>query len=205
MLKIPAIDLIGGRCVRLVQGDYERKLDYAADPVGQALRFQAAGFQRIHVIDLEGAKDGEGRNREAIRRLVQASRVPVQVGGGIRTDDDVAELVDAGAAYLIVGTTAVRDPGRVDGWVARWGAERFIVSLDLRKGRIQVEGWTEESRLATEDVLKRIEAWGMKELISTDVERDGTLEQPNYETYRALVKRFEGRLGVIAAGGVGRP
>ncbi|MFZ0430331.1 MAG: 1-(5-phosphoribosyl)-5-[(5-phosphoribosylamino)methylideneamino]imidazole-4-carboxamide isomerase [Acidobacteriota bacterium] len=205
MIKIPAIDLIDGTCVRLYRGDYGRQTTYTSDPVGQALRFQSAGFRRIHVIDLEGAREGTGKNRAAIREVIAACRVPVQIGGGIRSDDDVAELLDFGARYLILGTVAVQDPAVVDRWVGRWGADRFIVSLDLRQGQLQTDGWTAGSEVTVPDLVERIRNWGMKELISTDVERDGTLEKPNYSSYRQLIELGGGEIGVIAAGGVSRP
>jgi phosphoribosylformimino-5-aminoimidazole carboxamide ribotide isomerase len=205
VLKIPAIDLIEGRCVRLFQGDYGRRTTYSTDPAEQARRFQAAGFPRVHVVDLEGARDGSGRNRLAIRRVVQGCRVPVQVGGGIRSDRDVDELLGLGAAYLILGTTALVEPDLVGRWIGRWSPERFIVSLDFRRGRLQTEGWTEEVDVDLDEVLERIRGWGVAEVISTDVERDGTLAQPNYETYRLLVRRLSPAVTVVAAGGVSRP
>jgi phosphoribosylformimino-5-aminoimidazole carboxamide ribotide isomerase len=205
VIKIPAIDLIDGACVRLYRGDYARQTTYTLDPVEQALRFQSAGFRRIHVIDLEGARDGSGTNRHAIHEVIAACRVPVQIGGGIRTDDDVAELVDWGARYLILGTVAVQEPVVVDRWVARWGGDRFIVSLDLRQGALQTHGWTAGSEITVAALVERIRQWGMKEMISTDVDRDGTLERPNYGTYQRLIELGHGEVGVIAAGGVSRP
>jgi phosphoribosylformimino-5-aminoimidazole carboxamide ribotide isomerase len=205
VIKIPAIDLIDGACVRLYRGDYARQTTYTLNPVEQALRFQSVGFRRIHVIDLEGARTGSGKNRAAIRDVIAACRVPVQIGGGIRTDDDVAELLDWGARYLILGTVAVQEPDVVDRWVSRWGGDRFIVSLDLRRGALQTHGWTAGSEVTVEVLVDRIHQWGMKEMISTDVDRDGTLEWPNYETYRRLIELGQGEVGVIAAGGVSRP
>jgi phosphoribosylformimino-5-aminoimidazole carboxamide ribotide isomerase len=205
MLKISAIDLIEGRCVRLFQGDYRRRTTYSTDPTEQALLFEEAGFSRIHVVDLEGARDGGGRNRLAIRRVIEACRIPVQVGGGIRDDRDVEELLGWGAGFLIVGTTAIDQPDRVERWIRRWGPERFIVGLDFRKGRLQTEGWTEEADVEADEMLRRIRDWGVSEIVSTDVERDGTLAQPNYESYRVLVRRVSSTVAVVAAGGVGHP
>ncbi|MEJ2145424.1 MAG: 1-(5-phosphoribosyl)-5-[(5-phosphoribosylamino)methylideneamino] imidazole-4-carboxamide isomerase [Acidobacteriota bacterium] len=163
MIKIPAIDLIDGACVRLYRGDYARQTTYTLNPVEQALRFQSAGFRRIHVIDLEGARDGSGKNRH------------------------------------------VQEPVVVDRWVARWGGDRFIVSLDLRQGALQTHGWTAGSEITVAALVERIRQWGMKEMISTDVDRDGTLERPNYGTYQRLIELGHGEVGVIAAGGVSRP
>jgi len=205
MIKIPAIDLIDGHCVRLFKGDYDRKTTYSEDPVAQALKFREAGFQRLHLIDLEAARDGSSRNRPAIQKVIAGCGLPVQVGGGIRSDEDVAELLGYGAQYLILGTAAVKAPEVVNSWVQRWGGDRFIVSIDLRGGRLLTDGWTAESGETIEGLMARIRGWGMKEVISTDVERDGTLEQPSYATYRRLVELGDGQLGVIAAGGVSRP
>lgn len=205
MLVIPAIDLIQGSCVRLYKGDYRRKLEYAQDPVEQALKFQSAGFRRIHVIDLEGAKTGRGKNRKAIRRVINSCRVPVQVGGGIRTVKDVEELFGWGAGFLILSTTALEDPETFSEWVDRWGGNRFIVSLDLRGGRLQTGGWLAESVKGIEDAVQLIRDWRLEEVICTDVERDGTLEQPNYGTYRELVTLLPSSVSLVAAGGISSP
>lgn len=205
MIKIAAIDLIEGKCVRLHQGDYGRRTTYSSDPVGQAEAFQAAGFDRIHVVDLEGARAGAGKNRAVIARIAGAVDLPVQVGGGIRSADDVEELLGSGVRRLILGTVAVREPEKVERWLARWGSEPFTVSLDLRRGRLQLQGWTETSPLGLVELVRRIAAWRLPEVICTDVERDGTLEEPAYETYRELVALSARRFAVLAAGGVSRP
>jgi len=205
MIVIPAIDLIQGSVVRLFQGDYRQKREYGEDPVEQVLQFQLAGFERIHVIDLEGAKTGRGQNREVIQRVISSCRVPVQVGGGIRTEADVEELFGWGADFLILSTTALEDPEKVASWTERWGGRRFIVSMDLRAGRLQTEGWRSESVKGVTEVVELIKGWRMKEVICTDVERDGTLEQPNYETYRELLALLPDSVSLIAAGGISSP
>jgi len=205
MLIIPAIDLIGGACVRLLKGDYEKQITYGSDPVNQALRFQSAGFRRLHVVDLEGARDGEGKNRGAIQAVIEASEVPVQVGGGIRSAGDVDQLLSWGARHLILGTLALEGPDEVAAWVSRWGGEHFIVSLDLRNGKLQTEGWLAESSLELEEMVERLATWGVKEVICTDVESDGTLEQPNWSTYRSLLKLLPDDTSLIAAGGISAP
>jgi phosphoribosylformimino-5-aminoimidazole carboxamide ribotide isomerase len=205
MLVIPAIDLIQGSCVRLYQGDYLRKLEYAQDPVEQALKFQSVGFRRIHVIDLEGAKTGRGQNRQAIRHVIDSCSVPVQVGGGIRNTKDVEELLGWGAGFLILSTTALEDPEKVFEWVDRWGGHRFIVSMDLRGGRLQTGGWLTESVRSVTEVVQLILDWHLEEVICTDVERDGTLEQPNYGTYRELISLLPSSVSLIAAGGISSP
>jgi phosphoribosylformimino-5-aminoimidazole carboxamide ribotide isomerase len=202
MLIIPAIDLIGGKCVRLLKGDYRAETVYSEDPVGQALKFQSARFSRLHIVDLEGARDGAGKNREAIRRVLSAARIPIEIGGGVRTADDVSELLSWGAKHLILGTVALKHPETVSDWIARWGAAPFIISLDLRGGRLQSEGWVQSSSVTRDEMARRIDQWRIEQVISTDVERDGTLEQPNYAAYRELRAQLPDRVTLIAAGGV---
>ncbi len=202
MLVVPAIDLIDGKCVRLYQGDYDNQTIYSEDPVGQALKFQAVRFARLHVVDLQGARAGSGQNRKAVRRILEAVRMPVQIGGGIRTAEDVKELLDWGARYLILGTVALKDAPRVADWIERWGADKFIISLDLRQGKLQGEGWIEQSAITLEQMIERISNWGIRQLICTDVEKDGTLEQPGYDTYRNLLAALPKDVTLLAAGGI---
>lgn len=205
MLVIPAIDLIQGKCVRLYRGDYSKQTTYAGDPVEQALKFQEAGFSRLHIVDLEGARDGLGENRQAVGRILGAVSIPVQVGGGVRSAEDVSELLAFGAAYVVLGTVVLRDPGRVTEWIKEWGSQPFIVSLDLRQGKLQSQGWTEESRVALDEVISRCADWGVQQVICTDVERDGTMEQPNFTTYSELLRKLPPGTSLVAAGGVCRP
>lgn len=202
MLIIPAIDLIDGKCVRLFQGDYAAQTTYSADPVGQARRFQSAGALRLHLVDLEGARAGAGKNREAIRSILGMVDIPVQVGGGIRKSEDVTQLLSWGVRFLILGTVALKQPEIVAEWIDRWGVEPFIVSLDLRGGRLQSEGWLEQSGVTVEAMAERISKWGIRQVICTDVEHDGTLEQPNYSTYVGLLGLLPPEVSLIAAGGV---
>ncbi len=205
MQVIPAIDLVQGKCVRLYQGDWRKQTTYARDPVDQARNFQAAGFARLHVVDLEGARWGSGHNRQAIRDIARVVKIPVQVGGGIRSSRDVAQLSGWDVKYLILGTVILREPDRVSGWVKERGADLFMVSLDLRGGKLQSQGWVQESGLGIDQVIERVAAWGVKQVICTDVECDGTLDKPNYSTYHDLLERLPGGISLIAAGGVSHP
>ncbi|HLV01363.1 MAG TPA: 1-(5-phosphoribosyl)-5-[(5-phosphoribosylamino)methylideneamino]imidazole-4-carboxamide isomerase [Acidobacteriota bacterium] len=205
MLVIPAIDLIDGKCVRLLKGDFEEQITYGEDPARQASRFEAAGFQRLHVIDLEGAKSGKGENRKAIEKIVKSISLPVQVGGGIRQQDDVQELFDIGVSYLILGTIAVEEPEEVDRWVENWGGERFLVSLDLQAGRLRTRGWLSESPVDLDVMIGRIQGWKIEAVICTDIERDGTMKRPNYATYQDLLARLPATIALFAAGGVSEP
>ncbi len=202
MQVIPAIDLVEGKCVRLYQGDFGRKTVYANDPVKQACSFVSAGFSRLHVVDLEGARDGGGRNRPSIHRILQSIDIPVQLGGGIRASEDVAQLSDWGISYMILGTVVLRQPDQVEEWLEKWGPDPFIVSLDLRKGRLQSQGWLEESPLDLKQVVERVMTWGLSQVICTDVERDGTLQHPNYASYSQLLEMLGPSTSLIAAGGI---
>ena len=203
MRVIPAIDLVDGKCVRLFQGDFEKKTVYGDDPVEQARDFQSVGFSRLHLVDLEGARDGGGRNRASIRRILQSVDIPIQLGGGIRKSYDVAQLLEWGVSYLILGTMVLNHPDQVEEWLAKWGPGPFIASLDLRKGRLQTEGWMKESSLDLRQVVNRVAGWGLRQVICTDVERDGTLEHPNYDGYSELLAMQDGSsTSLIAAGGI---
>lgn len=205
MLVVPAIDLVGGQCVRLFRGDFKKQMTYQTDPVDQARAFQAVGFERLHVVDLEGARFGDGRNRDTIRKVISAVDIPVQIGGGIRRESDVEELLGDGASHLILGTSVLSEPDQVERWIEKWGAAPFIISLDLRGQSLQSEGWLKSSGVGMEDVLARIAAWQVVQVICTDVEQDGTLLQPNYATYVGLLSQISEAAILIAAGGVSHP
>lgn len=204
-MVVPAIDLVQGRCVRLYRGDYSRQTTYGEDPADQARLFEEAGFERLHVIDLEGARDGSRANRSALLRIRQQVRIPIQAGGGIRTAEDVQELLEAGIDYLIAGTVLLERPDEVENWLAEHGAEPFIAGLDLRRGRLQVRGWRESSPTAVEEALEYLAGWGIRQVISTDVSSDGTLSEPNWALYRRLAGLLPQGSKLIAAGGVSRP
>ena len=202
---MPAIDLVQGKCVRLYRGDYSKQMTYAQDPVQQALKFQAAKFRRLHVVDLDAAKSGCGENREVINQIIQAVQIPVQVGGGVRGEEDVSQLLGFGARYVILGTVAVKEPAKVSRWVTQWDRESFIVSLDLRRGKLQCRGWTESSAVGVDELIARCANWGVEQVICTDVERDGTMEQPSFDTYGELLSRLPPAAFLMAAGGVCLP
>ncbi|MCH8819950.1 MAG: 1-(5-phosphoribosyl)-5-[(5-phosphoribosylamino)methylideneamino]imidazole-4-carboxamide isomerase [Acidobacteria bacterium] len=205
MIVIPAIDLIAGKCVRLYQGDFSRQTTYEKDPVEQGREFQAVGFSRLHMVDLEGAREGTGQNRPVIQEVVKSLEIPVQVGGGIRTRQDIAQLLGVGVNYLILGTSVLTSPEEVTRWVDEWGPESFIVSLDLKGEKLCSEGWVEQSDVDLSEVCERIVRWGIPQVICTDVESDGTLAHPNYPTYEDLGDRLPSSIQLIAAGGISQP
>jgi len=196
---IPAIDLRGGRCVRLVQGDYDRELVFSDDPVATAQRWQDEGAQRLHVVDLDGAREGRPVNDETVRRIIETVSIPVQVAGGVRDLEAVEGWLEAGADRVVLGTAVVRDP-QLAAEACRRHSERIVVSIDARDGVVATEGWREASGLRAEELLRQMAALGVRRFVYTDITRDGTLTSPNYEAIEALVRATDA--AVIAAGGV---
>ncbi|MFT3806398.1 1-(5-phosphoribosyl)-5-[(5-phosphoribosylamino)methylideneamino]imidazole-4-carboxamide isomerase [Arenimonas sp.] len=201
----PAIDVRGGRVVRLAQGDYSRETVHGEDPLALAAAFSAAGAQWLHLVDLDAARSGAYGLRTLLQRIVKRTRLKVQTGGGIRDESDVESLFEAGAARVVIGTLAVRQPGRVIGWLKEFGAERIVVALDTRLegGRwcLPVRGWTEASVASLDELLMRFRDAGLRHLLCTDIARDGMLAGFNLELYEGLQRRFPG-IELQASGGV---
>jgi phosphoribosylformimino-5-aminoimidazole carboxamide ribotide isomerase len=199
VIVVPAIDLRGGRCVRLAQGDYVRETVFAEDPVAMALHWQNAGARLLHVVDLDGARDGLPRQSETITAIVAALTIPVQVGGGIRSVDHAAALLEAGVRRVVIGTAAVERPELVDTLLAEYGAERVLVGVDARDGLVATHGWTTTSALPATDLIDDMVARGVDTVVYTDIERDGMLSAPNF----AALERVAGRgAALVASGGV---
>ena len=197
---IPAIDLRGGRCVRLVQGDYLRETVYGDDPTAMAHHWQADGARRLHVVDLDAARSGERENGAHVRRLLREVDIPVQVGGGIRSLDTARSLLDEGADRVVVGTAVAEAPQRAGEWVAALGAERMLVAIDARDGRVAARGWLESTGLDVLGFAAHLADAGVLRVLYTDIGRDGMLRGPDVARTRALVE--QGRLCVLGSGGV---
>ena len=195
---IPAIDIRGGRCVRLVQGDFTRETRYADDPAEMARHWQAQGAQRLHVVDLDGARDGVRANAEVVRRLLASVDLPVQVGGGIRSLETARALLDDGADRVVIGTAAAEHPERLTGWVDVLGAERLVVGVDARDGQVVTRGWLSPTDLNVISLCQRLAAAGVARVIYTDVARDGLLGGPDIAGTHELTSLMR----VIASGGV---
>jgi phosphoribosylformimino-5-aminoimidazole carboxamide ribotide isomerase len=200
MILYPAIDLRAGRCVRLWQGAYERETVYGDDPVAVARGFAAAGARWLHVVDLDGARAGRPVQTDLVRAICTGAGIPVQVGGGLRDEAAVADVLAAGAARVVLGTVAVREPERGRS-ICRSHPGRIAIGLDARDGRLRVAGWTEGSAATATELAARAADWGAAAIIYTDIARDGTEEGPDLEGTRA-VARAAG-VPVIASGGVG--
>jgi len=198
---IPSIDLRGGRVVRLEQGDYDRETRYDFDPVEVARGFEVAGARRVHVVDLDGARDGRAGNDAEIRKILAACpRLSVQVGGGMRTRERVKEVLSAGAARVVIGTAALEQPELLME-LATLFPDRIILGLDAREGRVAVRGWREIRAETVEQVLERFAKLPLAAVLHTDIGRDGLLGGPNVEATAALARRSP--FPVLASGGVG--
>jgi phosphoribosylformimino-5-aminoimidazole carboxamide ribotide isomerase len=200
---IPAIDLRGGRCVRLYQGDYDRETVYGEDPATMATHWQSLGATRLHVVDLDGARDGTQLNAEAVRAIVAASNVPVELGGGVRDLDTIGRWLDAGIERVFLGTAAVTNPELVGEACARFPGH-VAAGADARDGRIAVRGWEVDSGEGVVEFARRCIEAGVCAVTYTDVSRDGTLEGPNLVELRMLIESLPAHdAQIILAGGIG--
>lgn len=200
MEVIPAIDIKEGQCVRLIQGDFNREKVYSKDPVEMALNWQNLGASRIHIIDLDGAKAGEPCNLSLIEDITQALEIPIQLGGGIRSLEIIKKYLNIGVDRVILGTIALKKPEVVAQAVSTLGAEKIVVGVDARDGKVAVEGWLETSDNQVEEVIKDLKVRGVKTFIYTDISRDGMLSGPDVAGLKKLLKIKD--IEVIASGGI---
>jgi phosphoribosylformimino-5-aminoimidazole carboxamide ribotide isomerase len=198
---IPAIDIIDGKCVRLSQGDYERRTVYNSDPLEVALQFEANGLRRLHVVDLDGAKAHHIVNWRVLERIASHTGLIVDFGGGLKSDDDLRIAFESGARMITGGSIAVREPDAFLRWLDKYGPDRIILGADVRDDRIAVGGWQEATTLTWRDFLADYCSRGIRKTISTDISRDGMLAGPAIELYRAMMEA-QPELYVIASGGV---
>lgn len=202
LVIVPSVDLRGGRVVRLKQGDYGQQLNYDVDPIETARSFAAAGARWMHIVDLDGAKEGRPAQTDLITRMIAASGLNVQVGGGIRATDDILRLLQAGAARVVVGTKALEDWAWFDKLVHEPEFhQKIVLALDAKGGVVATRGWTETSGKLAVDVAKQVSDWPIAAILYTDVAKDGMMTGPNFEQTRKLAEA--GKIPVIASGGVG--
>lgn len=199
MEVIPSIDLKGGRCVRLYQGDYARETVFSEDPLGTAQRWESLGASRLHVVDLDGAASGEPRHLSVVARIAASLRIPVQVGGGIRRMETIEQYVKAGVRRVVLGTAAVENPELVKEACRVFG-EAIVLGVDARDGYVAVRGWKDKTSVLAADMVGRMEALGAGRFIYTDVARDGTLTEPNFQAISEMMTKT--RSPIIASGGV---
>lgn len=201
MVLIPAIDIIGGQCVRLTKGDYAQKTVYRDSPAEVAAEFEQFGYQRLHVVDLDGAKSKHIVNNAVLSQITQRTKLVVDFGGGIKTDADMEAAFAAGAAMVTVGSIAVTQPDLFLGWLEKYGADRLILGADVRNGKVSINGWKEDS---TEDLLpflkKYIDA-GVRHVLCTEISKDGMLQGPATSLYSEVLEAYPD-CQLIASGGV---
>ena len=197
---IPAIDIRAGRCVRLLQGDYSKETIFADNPMEMAIKWEGEGAEYLHIIDLDGAKEGSAVNIEVISKICADSAARIQVGGGIRDYETAARYMEAGVSRVIMGTSAVDRTDELERILESLGAESLIVSVDARRGIVALDGWTRESRMTVETVVKNIEALGVERCMYTDILKDGTLSEPNYAAGESVVAST--KMKIMAAGGI---
>lgn len=196
---IPAIDLLDGKVVRLLQGDYQKQTQYSADPVQVAKEFEAQGAKRLHVVDLDGAKAGKPVNFQIIYQIAEQTGLSVDVGGGIRTENDVKYYLNAGIDFCVLGSVLLKDDCLASDLLELYG-EKIIVGLDARNGMVSASGWTEDSQKPIVEMAIELEKSGAKQLIATDISKDGMMAGPSLELYQQLSHKTN--LKIIASGGV---
>lgn len=198
---IPAIDIIDGKCVRLTKGDYACKTIYNDNPVEVAKEFEAMGFKRLHVVDLDGAKSRHIVNDGVLRDMASATNLVIDFGGGIKTDEDIDKAFAAGASMVTVGSIAVTHPGLFMAWMDKYGADKMILGADVRNGKVSINGWKEDSEEDLLPFLKKYIDNGVKTVLCTEISKDGTLAGPATELYKTIMAAYPD-LHLIASGGV---
>lgn len=204
---IPALDLIDGKVVRLYQGDYGKKTEYQVEPQEQFAVYRDAGASMLHLVDLTGAKDTSARQLDLIEKIIASTPAKVQIGGGVRSEKDVSDLLDAGAERVVIGSTAVKDPELVKSWMLKYGSEHIVLALDVNQDaddqfNVAISGWQEDSGVSIEELIENYQQVGLKHVLCTDISRDGTLEGSNVDLYLYLCKKYP-NVDFQSSGGIG--
>lgn len=200
---IPAIDIINGKCVRLSKGEYDTSKVYHEDPVEVAKQFESAGFRRLHLVDLDGAKAGEVKNIAVLENISRATQLQVDFSGGISTSNAVIEVFNAGASLISIGSVAVKKQSLFIEWIQNHGAGKFLLGADVRDNMIAVKGWTEMTKVSVFELIDTYRQHGINAVFCTDVSKDGMLQGPSIALYQDILERFAG-LQLIASGGVSK-
>jgi len=198
---IPAMDLIGGRCVRLLQGNFAKETVYSDDPVGTAAAFEGAGIKRLHLVDLDGARTRRLSNLDVLRQVTKKTGLRIDFGGGVRSTGDVKAIFDSGAEMVTIGSLAVTDPYTVSSWAKEFGAENFMIGIDVRDGRAAVNGWLTDTETGLNDVISSLMKAGLERYFVTDIAKDGAMVGPAIDLYEQILVAFPG-IELIASGGV---
>lgn len=197
---LPAIDIIGGKCVRLSQGDYDQCTTYTPTPADMARMYADAGVKRIHVVDLDGAKSSCPANLKTLEEIASLGAVKIEWGGGIKSRESLSDVLSAGADYAIVGSIAAQKPSLFEEWLGEFGGEKLILGADLKDGKVSVNGWKEEIAMGIEDIVERFLPFGLKEVICTDISKDGMLAGPAFSLYTGLQSKYPGVEFTVSGG-----
>lgn len=198
---IPAIDLINGKCVRLTKGDYNQKKQYDASPLDMALRYQDVGIRRLHLVDLDGAKSSSPHNLHVLEEIATRTSLDIEWGGGIKSDEALRDAFNAGAHHLIIGSVAVNQPELFTHWLEQYGGNRLILGADVNDGRVAIHGWLEQSEQTIEELIDRFRPHGLREVICTDISKDGMLQGPSFDLYTHLQTAYPEQ-DIIVSGGI---
>ena len=200
MIIIPAIDLIDGKVVRLFKGNYTEKKVYKVDPIELCNEWKIHGIKRIHIVDLQGALNGNQKNLSTIKKIKNETDLEIQLGGGIRNFEISKNMFDIGISKVIFGTAAIKSPNEIYKTISNFGEDKVIVGIDLYKKKIKISGWTKDTNISYQELINNMKDIGVEEFMFTDVEKDGTLTEPNYNMYMELKNLTDGK--IIAAGGI---
>jgi len=201
MTIIPAIDIIDAKCVRLTKGDYSQKTIYNEDPLEVALQFEDAGLQRLHLVDLDGAKAGDVKNWKVLEKIAGKTKLTIDFSGGISTQKNLDITLNSGAAFASIGSIAVKDEFTFTGWLLAYGTDRFIIGADVKDEQILIKGWTESTTLTVFDLIDKYKLKGVKQFFCTDVSKDGLLAGPSVDLYKKIINEHPS-IDLIASGGV---
>jgi phosphoribosylformimino-5-aminoimidazole carboxamide ribotide isomerase len=198
---IPAIDIIDGKCVRLTQGDYSKKTVYNGDPSEVAIAFEDIGINRLHLVDLDGAKQGKIINYKTLEKIAAKTKLKIDFGGGIKTSEDVESVFNSGASIVTVGSIAVKNPQMFFSWLERYGADKILLGADVKNEKLAINGWLETTDIFITDFIKANMTNGVTTFFCTDISKDGLLQGPSIDLYKKLLKEFP-KMKLIASGGV---
>ena len=201
MIIIPAIDIINGKCVRLTKGDYAQKIIYNDNPVEVAKQFEDAGIERLHIVDLDGAKAGQIVNLNVLENVAAATSLQIDFGGGVKTISDVSNIFNAGAAMVTIGSLAVKHPEILEEWLMEFGTSKFLIGADVLDGKIKISGWLEDGGVNIFDFIGTVLSLGVTNIFCTDISKDGVMEGPSLELYKEIMHQHP-EVKLIASGGV---
>lgn len=203
MQIIPAIDIINGKCVRLTKGDYSKQKIYNENPLEAAKTFEHAGLQRLHIVDLDGAKAGGIQNLKVLEAIASGTKLEIDFGGGIKTIDDASSVFNAGAAMVTLGSLAVKNPGIVEEWIMEFGADKILIGADVLDEKIKISGWLEDGGVDIFTFIGNMLAIGVQDIFCTDISKDGVMQGPSIDLYKKIIEKFPS-INLIGSGGVSK-